>query len=270
MTEASHLCVFLYPIHNRIYIALNDDDNPNFVPVGFDSNELNSIHTVPLKSSIDAFGDIHDSNGDVSICHFASLSDIYRFNDMATKLAENTGLKLLFNISREVQWQTRISFLLGCHMIMFYGLGFEETYLSFKPLHAIFEKYESSHGLSVSKSLRAVCCAKCLNWIDFRLPDLQVKTNGSSIIQLDKFVHDERCAELPKPRNRLPVLLTISKNWHGDDDAPRSSAHHARVQHDSPQRQLVKQSACFVKRSHPGIPLQPPSLPHNVIQAESG
>ncbi len=51
-------------------------------------------------------------------------------------------------------------------MIMTHGLGFEEAYLAFRSLYGLFEK-TASDEMSVEKSMRAFCCAKCLNWIDF-------------------------------------------------------------------------------------------------------
>jgi hypothetical protein len=70
------------------------------------------------------------------------------------------------------------------------GLGFEEAYLAFRPIYCLFER-TSSDGMSVEKSMRAFCCAKCLNWIDFGQ-----HIDGSASdhpICMDECAHYARC-----------------------------------------------------------------------------
>jgi hypothetical protein len=69
------------------------------------------------------------------------------------------------------------------------GLGFEETYLAFNSMREIFEIYPQSQTY-FQKSLRAICCAKCLNWIDFR--ELAVRNDSKSRIEIDEFMHYAR------------------------------------------------------------------------------
>ena len=86
---------------------------------------------------------------------------------MVAKLSNiHTSQKLVFCDGKDLQSQVQLAFLLGCHLIMTHGLGFEEAYLAFRPLSTLFER-TSTDEISVEKSMRAFCCAKCLNWIDF-------------------------------------------------------------------------------------------------------
>ena len=81
--------------------------------------------------------------------------------------------------------QARTLLLLGGHLIMSQGMGFEETVLAFRPLNALLQM--NLHGvLSFEAMLRAVCCAKCLSWIDFGLEHAKQTDNG---IQMDEYVH---------------------------------------------------------------------------------
>jgi hypothetical protein len=60
-------------------------------------------------------------------------------------------------------------------------MGNEETLLSFKSVHVLFEKYFAASNLSVKKSLRSLCCAKCLDWIDLRKYEERV----SGVVDMD-------------------------------------------------------------------------------------
>ena len=77
--------------------------------------------------------------------------------------------------------------LIGCHLIISKGLGFEESFLAlkaFRPFHPLFEKH-----FSLLESLfRAVCCAKCLNWIDFSVD----ATESSTQIWMEEYIHYAR------------------------------------------------------------------------------
>ncbi len=97
----------------------------------------------------------------------SSLSKIFHFNEMVAKLSNiHASQKLVFCAGQDIQSQVQLAFLLGCRLIMTHGLGFEEAYLAFRPLSSLLER-TSTDEISVEKSMRAFCCAKCLNWIDF-------------------------------------------------------------------------------------------------------
>jgi hypothetical protein len=85
--------------------------------------------------------------------------------------------------------QVASAFLLGCYLILSTGLGFEEACLAFRPLS---ETIDRCIGNVVFKnSLRALCCAKCLNWIDFRR-DSESETMLHQQIEIDEFIHYSR------------------------------------------------------------------------------
>jgi hypothetical protein len=175
-------------IHNKLYIALSDDGcwsdalaNRNFE----DYNLFSPMETF-LASDRQA-NERNKTQFDDSIMNIFGLSDIFLFDDiMKSELAKNSfGFKQLVNIGSDPVTQARSSFLLGCHLIMSHGLGFEETFLSLRPLHALFDQFSQMENISLENSLRAFCCAKCLNWIDFRI-------STENDIQIDRFVHDVR------------------------------------------------------------------------------
>ncbi len=58
-----------------------------------------------------------------------------------------------------------ISFMMACHRIMSGDFGFEEALLSLQPLNELSGQCICSG--SFKNSLRAICCARILNWIDF-------------------------------------------------------------------------------------------------------
>ena len=71
-------------------------------------------------------------------CH---LSAILRFDEMVrSDLRNQTCHSLIFQGGENEKNQTQLSFLLGCHLIMTHGLGFEETYIAFSPLHELYQR----------------------------------------------------------------------------------------------------------------------------------
>ena len=124
---------------------------------------------------------------------FGSLSEIHEFDTAANSLAYRRNNAItLFEIVDDVDSKLRSLYLIGCHLIMTYGLGFEETYLCFKRFHTVFEEHAANVGESFATWLRSFCCAKCLDWINFR-----VSPNKSSVshqMHIDNFVHDTRQA----------------------------------------------------------------------------
>jgi hypothetical protein len=72
---------------------------------------------------------------------------------------------------------------------MTHGLGFEEAFLSFRSFHELFQSY--AEGVSVENVLRAFCCAKCLNWIDFKAAS-DAENKPSKSINIPEFIHYSR------------------------------------------------------------------------------
>jgi hypothetical protein len=153
-------------LHNELYIALCGMEMANVLV----EKGLKSAMVIQFSPSMLAQGNA--ARDDEFVCKVknfepSGLSEIFRFNAMVANLSKlHPGLKLVFCAEQDVQSQVQLAFLIGCHMIMTHGLGFEEAYLAFRPLYKLFER-TSSDEMSVEKSMRAFCCAKCLNWIDY-------------------------------------------------------------------------------------------------------
>ena len=124
----------------------------------------------------------------------STLSDVFRFSEMMQRSEYGSNLKILCAGVDPVQ-HVASAFLLACHFILWNGLGFEEAYLVFKP---ISETIEQCIGIvAFTNSLRALCCAKCLDWIDFRR-DSEIETKYCQQIEMGKLVHYSRYSHLTK------------------------------------------------------------------------
>ncbi len=115
-----------------------------------------------------------------------SLEDMFHFDDIMQKLVQQQARRIVVCTGVETNRQARTLMLLGCHMVMSQGMGFEEAFLIFRPLHSMLEIH--LRGTSAFEIvLRAMCCAKCLSWINFG----PAPENG---IQMDEFIHYARFA----------------------------------------------------------------------------
>lgn len=121
--------------------------------------------------------------------------EVYRFDLMAKRTEDmNPNTKILFVLNSDLVTNNILSFLIGSHLIMSHGLGFEEAYLSLRPIVSHFKNESANDGMSVENLLRAFCCAKCLDWINFQIsPGLESREKE---LQIDKIICDERCADL--------------------------------------------------------------------------
>ena len=119
-----------------------------------------------------------------------TLSELHRFDRWLQNISSsNPGVQIRVMAGSDPLLQVRTAFLLGGHLIASQGRGFEETFLAFRPLH---QTIDLQLGLAEFKnSLRSICCAKCLRWIDFDYSsDDELTTNGS--IQMDEYAHYSR------------------------------------------------------------------------------
>ena len=117
--------------------------------------------------------------------HFGSLSELHQFDSLAKRLAtERHSPNLVFIFGETTQAFDRFLFLIGCHPIMTHGLGFEETSLALDKVHT----HKKTCDESMKTWLRSFCCAKCLDWIDFRV--LPNKSAKSFKFEIDKLIHD--------------------------------------------------------------------------------
>jgi hypothetical protein len=130
------------------------------------------------------------------VFHPAFLGDILKFNATVGSLErKKPRMKLVFQAGRDRSIQAQMTFLLGCHMIMSHGVGFEETFLAFQTLYrdSTFNHFGQSGMSEVCQSIkscwRAMCYAKCLSWVD---SNSFVNTNDgedASSIQIDEYLH---------------------------------------------------------------------------------
>ena len=119
--------------------------------------------------------------------YFGSLLDVHRLNSTISELmATHHDTRIVFTIKSSI---AQGLFLIGCYLIMKHGLGFEETYLSFKPFHEHLKRYAPTCGETFESWLRSFCCAKCMGWIDCRVTSPYM---DSSPVLIDQFVHDDR------------------------------------------------------------------------------
>jgi hypothetical protein len=133
-----------------------------------------------------------------------SLSDIYSFSDMMQNLSKVGSSVKIVCAGVNPKEQIAIAFLLGCHLIMWNGLGFEEAYLAFTPL---YETVDRNFGnIEFKCLLRALCCAKCLSWIDFR-SDSDGKAMLNGRIEMDEFMHYSRHTRLTAVSNVFPFEI---------------------------------------------------------------
>ncbi len=117
-----------------------------------------------------------------------SLEAIFCFNIMMQKLLTRQTKHVLVCPGNETNAQVKTLMLLGCHLVMSQGMGFEETVLAFRPLNTLLQM--NLRGISSFESiLRAVCCAKCLSWIQFGLDQASKTDDG---IQMNEYIHYAR------------------------------------------------------------------------------
>jgi hypothetical protein len=127
-----------------------------------------------------------------------SLSEIYQFDDlMKRSLLKARSLPLVVCAGAEPVQQVAIAFLLGCHLIMSQGHAFEEVVLALRPIQVIHDKINQDigalGGLAFNITLRAMCCAKCLEWIDFRkCSDGDEPSTINCPIEMDEYLHYSR------------------------------------------------------------------------------
>jgi hypothetical protein len=87
----------------------------------------------------------------LSVFHPAILGDILKFNaTMGCLERKKPRMKLVFQAGRDQRVQAEMTFLLGCHMIMSNGVGFEKAFLAFQTLYrdSAFNRFNKARPLS--------------------------------------------------------------------------------------------------------------------------
>jgi hypothetical protein len=119
---------------------------------------------------------------------YLSLEEVFYF---ITKLQlfekMNPGPRIIIRLGNDSLLWTRFVSIIGCYLIMLRGLGYEEALLVIQPLRILMPQ-GIGHDCP-EYSMRAVCCAKCLNWINF--VDLMGEDNEAEL-QMDEYIHNAR------------------------------------------------------------------------------
>ena len=120
-----------------------------------------------------------------------SLVDVFLFDDMMQNIGKDSpDLKFLVCARVDAHQQSAFPFLMACHRIMSGSFGFEEAFLALQP-----EQRDGQIGSTAFKnSLRAISCARCLNWIDF---SAQSKDDDlkKDFIEMHEHMHYSRFVE---------------------------------------------------------------------------
>ena len=179
-----YVCIRL---QSKIFVALESALQP-------DQSFFKDLFQIDCAQAFNKIEELNPESGNFhNKSALSSLGGIYVFDETVRKLEDQyKDQKLIFFISNKNELLVRISFLFGCHMVMSRGLGFEVTYLLFKPWHHIFQQFYSAHGISLEHSLRSFCCAKVLDWIDFRFTP---STRSVAQVMIDKLIHDEKSVQ---------------------------------------------------------------------------
>lgn len=116
--------------------------------------------------------------------HHLSLEQAFSF---ASKLHEyqesNADRKIIIRLDKHTHLMFKFVALLGCCLILCRGLGYEEALLIIRRICCKKHPFDDY----LENCLRAVCCAKCLNWINF----LSLRDNDADI-QMDAYMHYAR------------------------------------------------------------------------------
>jgi hypothetical protein len=129
-----------------------------------------------------------------------SLIELFQFDEMMYRIAmASPDRKLLVCAGLKPQQQSVISFMMACHLIMSGSLGFEEACLAFQPLQEQIDRYIGDAAFR--DSLRAICCAKCIGWLDFRRAE-EEETVKPSYIEMGEYIHYSRYAYIHLPCRR--------------------------------------------------------------------
>jgi hypothetical protein len=118
-----------------------------------------------------------------------SLKEIYDFDSIMNNIGiRNREKPLLLCFGPEPSQQVRTLKLIGCHLVMSHETGFEAACLAFRPFTDLL-KSECHGTASFENLIRALCCVKCLKWVNF---SSSVSDNELGTILMDEYVHYAR------------------------------------------------------------------------------
>jgi hypothetical protein len=119
-----------------------------------------------------------------------SLVEVFLFDEMMQNMdKDSSDLQSMVCVGVYTQQPTACSFLIACHRIMSGSFGFEEAFLALQPPEEQNAWHNGSAG--IKNSLRAISCARCLNWIDFGAESAEVMMN-KDCIKMHEHIHYSR------------------------------------------------------------------------------
>jgi hypothetical protein len=222
---------FMY-VHNRLLMASFDErQTPAIAKI---ISSLNYVVAPFAQSRAPDNNSLDENQLQETFFDPPNIEDVIGFDVMACALeAKCPTQKVVFHSSHDQRAQGTLAFLLGCHMMLSHGLGFEETYLAFRRLHSLMDP-QSRDGpqISVKSCLRAFCRAKCSNWIIFK--DLAASPSESNLsIHIRTYLHYARSFSIQVITCYRPMARSCARQ------APRPAARAAR-----PDSARAGQRAC--------------------------
>ena len=114
------------------------------------------------------------------------LEEIYKFDELANQTARrDSDLRLVFCAGLNSALQTRVIFLLGCHMLVSLGMDPEAVGTIFQRVEHI-RNQEFQRLLEGWWSLRS---AKDVGWINFQEPFQLEDDEDDETIRMDEYLH---------------------------------------------------------------------------------
>ena len=164
-------------LHNRISVALSSESDVKRL-LKSESSECCIVGLSGSEAECDHTNAVY------------SLVEIFKFDSLMQRATSSHvgNAQILVCTGLDQPSQARLLFNLGCHLLMSNGLGYEETLLAFRPFTTLI----ASHGpgqVWAESFWRAICCAKCLNWIDFK----PMQAEGTcAMLNMDEYIHYAR------------------------------------------------------------------------------
>jgi hypothetical protein len=120
------------------------------------------------------------------------LQEIYKFDELANQTARRSSdLRLVFCAGLNSAVQTRVVFLLGCHLVVSLGMDPEQVFSIF---HRV-ENFRSKECTGLLQGWWSLQCAKNMGWINFQDPfELEdgCLDGHADTIRMDEYVHYSR------------------------------------------------------------------------------
>jgi hypothetical protein len=174
-----------FQVYQQIYIALYDEQQAERMAHHAISGRFVIVpRNKSCKESLKSFS---DGSGFLP----SSLVDIYKFNEMSNRIARrNPDSKLIFVTGSNMDGRSRVVFLIGCHMMMSFGMDVTNVYLIFKRFDEFFvDKGGSKHH--ILDSWGAVERAAHVGWIDFE-ERFNREDDDEGTIDMEEFIHYSR------------------------------------------------------------------------------